>query len=258
MTSVRDTLNCIGRNTSGSNSVLRDLFGFVYNRVPTVGNTTSSVSLKDTLNGLQGRHIHLNVINVGWVNEFSTADRDTGREKVDYAIMRTRQIFEQASVGIGRVNYYFIDQSDADGYDNLGSSGEADDLSDDWGVDNSGIDCFVVRTITASGDDGFIGISPVDGDCSKGGKRDGLIAGAIDRGGAVGNSFDGFARTFAHEIGHYMTLPHNHGDNCPSGSARNNLMAQTRCITISARDAVTLTSSQGSDMRGHCTTRSGC
>ena len=89
-------------------------------------------------------------------------------------------------------------------------------------------------------------------------KRDGLIAGAIDRGGSVSGGFDRFARTFAHEIGHYMTLPHNHGSSCPSGNARNNLMAQTRCISISARDAVTLTSGQGSDMRGHCTTQSGC
>lgn len=258
MLSVRHHLNCIGRNTSGSNSVLGDLLGFWRRRVPFTGSTTFAVSLKDTMEGLQGRHVHLNVIKVGWFNEFSASDRDDAMRKIDFAIMRTRQIFEQAGLGVGRVGQYHIDQSDADGYDNIGSSGEADDLSDDWSVDNNGIDCFVPRTISASGDDGFVGISPRPGDCDKGGKGDGLIAGAIDRGGNVQSGFDRFARTFAHEIGHYLSLPHNHGDSCPAGSARNNLMAQTRCITISARDAVTLTSGQGSDMRGHCTTRSGC
>jgi hypothetical protein len=256
MPSIRETLNCIGRDTSGSNSVLRDLFGFARSRVPFIGSTTSAVSVKDTLDGLQGRHIHINVINVGWVNEFSSTNADTGRRKVDYAIMRTRQIYQQVNLGVGRVQHWVIDQSEADGYDNIGSEGEADELSGDSGTPNNGIDCFVPRTIS---DNDFIGRSPVGGDCDKGGKRDGLIAGAIDRGGSVNTSFDGFARTFAHEIGHYLSLPHNHGDgSCPSGSAANNLMAQTRCITVSPRDAVNLTSSQGSDMRGHCMTRAGC
>lgn len=257
MASVKAILNCIGRSTDGELSVLRHLFGFRRFRVPSDGAGGSfSVSMLDTLNGLQGRHVHLNVIMVGWLNEFNAADRDTGREKCDYAVMRTRQIYAARNLGVGRVDYFVIDRSEADGAHDIGSEGEADELSDDWSVDNNGIDCFVPRTIS---DPDFVGISPVGGDCDKGGKRDGLIAGAIDRGGSVGASFDAFARTFAHEIGHYLGLPHNHGNSCPTGTdARNNLMAQTRCITLSARDAVTLTADQGSDMRGHCTTRSGC
>lgn len=256
MASVRQIMGCIGRNTGGELSVLRHLFGFRRYRVPSDQDGGSfAVSMLDTVRGLQGRHIHINVIMVGWVNEFSTADRDIGREKCDFAVMRTRQIFAARSLGVGRVDYYVIDQSEADGAHNIGSEGEADELSDDWSVDNNGIDCFVPRTIS---DSDFVGISPVGGDCSKGGKRDGLIAGAIDRGGDVEDAFDSFARTFAHEIGHYLGLPHNHGSSCPTGDARNNLMAQTRCITVAARDAVTLTSGQGSDMRGHCTTRAGC
>ncbi len=256
MASTRSTLNCIGRNTTGSNSVLKDLFGFIRARVPTdESGATFSVSMKDAIDGMEGRHVHLNVIAVGWWNDFSSTDADTGRRKTDFAIMRTRQIYEQANLGVGLVRYGVIDQADADGYHNIGSEGEADDLSDDFSMSGSGIDCFVPRTIS---DNDFIGISPVDGDCSKGGKSDGLIAGAIDRGGSVNTSFDEFARTFAHEIGHYLSLPHNHGSSCPSGSSRNNLMAQTRCITVDARTATSLTSSQSSDMRGHCTTNSGC
>ena len=256
MASVRNILNCIGRDTSGRNSVLRDLFGFWHARVPTdESSNPESVSLKATLAGMEGRHVHINVVAVGWWNEFSDGTVAIARRKTDFAIMRTRQIFDAVDLGLGRVDYRLIDRDEADGYDIIGSEGEADDLSDDWSTPNNGIDCFVPRSIT---DPDFIGLSPVDGDCDKGGKRDGLIAGAINRGGAVNASFDEFARTFAHEIGHYLSLPHNHGDNCPSGSARNNLMAQTRCITIDARNAVTLSGSQGSDMRGHCMTRSGC
>lgn len=256
MPSTRSILNCIGRDTSGTNSVLKDLFGFIRGRVPTdESGGTFSVSMKDAMKGMEGRHVHLNVIAVGWWNDFSSTNADIGRRKTDFAIMRTRQIYEQANLGIGRVLYGVIDQADADGYHIIGSEGEADDLSDDFSMNNNGIDCFVPRSIS---DDDFIGISPVGGDCDKGGKSDGLIAGAIDRGGSVSDDFDEFARTFAHEVGHYLSLPHNHGSSCPSGSSRNNLMAQTRCITIDARNAITITSSQGSDMRGHCTTRSGC
>jgi len=256
MASVRSILNCIGRDTSGTNSVLRDLFGFWRGVVPIdEDGNRESVSMKETLNGMEGRHVHLNVIAVGWWNEFSTTNGDDARRKTDFAIMRTRQIFDAVNLGVGRVDYRLIDRDDANGADIIGSEGEADDLWDDWSVSNNGVDCFVPRSIT---DPDFIGLSPVGGDCDKGGKNDGLIAGAINRGGATNAGFDEFARTFAHEVGHYLSLPHNHGSSCPSGSARNNLMAQTKCITIDARNAVTITSSQGSAARGHCMTRSGC
>ncbi|MEL6126948.1 MAG: reprolysin-like metallopeptidase [Pseudomonadota bacterium] len=261
MPSTKAILSCIGRDTSGSISILGHLFGFWRRRVPvdTTGDRRS-VSLRDTLNGLEGRHIHVNVIAVGWWDETAASLQDTARMKVDYAIMRTRQIFEQINLGVGRVNHYVISQGEADGADNINGAGEANELWEDWTVDNAGIDCFVVRTINISDpDDRFIGLSPVDGSDDKGGKDDGLIAGAIDRGGAINSSFNGFARTFAHEIGHYLGRPHNHDDGeCPAGSAANNLMAQTRCITDTAENAVILTSGQGSDMRDHGLTRSGC
>jgi hypothetical protein len=69
---------------------------------------------------------------------------------------------------------------------------------------------------------------------------------------------DGVARTFAHEIGHYLGLSHNHGDDCPTAtSGRNRLMAQTRCA-VSLRDSTDLTNSERSTMRGHCIVKGGC
>jgi hypothetical protein len=262
MASVKQIMGCIGRDTSQGLSVLQHLFGFWRRQVPTDPVATAEVSVLDQVRGLQGRHLHLNVIAVGWWNTLPTSQQDTAREKIDYAIYRTRNIYAAVNLGVGRVNHYVITQDEADGAHDVGSEGEADELSDDWSVDNNGIDCFVVRTISAD----FVGISPVDGDCDKGGKRDGLVAGAIDRGGVTAG-FDAFSRTFAHEIGHYLDLQHNHDDgdncaNCPgSVAACDNLMAQTRCANCcgnGVRAGVLLTSNQGSTMRGHCTTQSGC
>ena len=266
MPSTRAILNCIGRDTNQPISVLGDLFGFVRRRVPTDNTTTRrSVSMRDTLNGLEGRYVNINVIAVGWWDEAADNIIDNALKKTDFEIMRTRQIFRQVNLGVGRVNYYRITQAQADGADNLNSSGEADELSDDWTVQNTGIDCFVVRTINISDpDDRFVGSSPRPGSDDKGGKRDGLIAGAIDRGGSIGSSFGGFARTFAHEIGHYLGERHNHDNDacdegtCPTGGAQNNLMAQTCCISIAADQANSLTNGQGSGMRGHGITRPGC
>ena len=114
-------------------------------------------------------------------------------------------------------------------------------------------------------DPDFVGrADAIPGSCDKSSKDDGLVAGAINRGGGLTMGLDAFSRTFAHEIGHLMGLSHNHGGrpDCPSTTnGCNNLMAQTRCATScggGTRAAVLLTSGQGSTMRGHCSVRSGC
>lgn len=248
MASVKSLLGCIGVSTAGDVSLMRGLFGFLRARVPTDPDTSvvAQVSLLQHVRGLQGKHVHLNVIQVGFD---LVADLDDAWEKLDYAVYRTRNIFRQVGLGVGRVEHYEILSADADGGDDLGSEGEADELSDDWSVQNNGIDVFCVRNIS---DSDFVGISPVGGSCDKSSKDDGLIGGEINR------DYERFSRTFAHEIGHFLKLKHNHGDDCPTTtSGQNNLMAQTRC-TISVRDSVLLTTSQGTSMKSHCAVRNGC
>ena len=253
---VKSIMACIGRNTSGNLSVLRHLFGFTRSRVPTdpEGTVRAQVSMLSAIRGVKNRHIHLDIIAVGWWNEFSDANHQAGREKLDYAVYRTRNIFDQVNLGVGRVDYFVIDQDEADGADDIGDRDEAEDLIDDWNAGSSNaIDCFVPRTISAS----FIGTAPP--------KHDGVIAAAIDAGG-ITDGLDGFSRTFAHEIGHFLGLDHNHdgGDNCencPGAAASDNLMAQTRCATCQGqgvRLAVNLNGGQGSDMRAHSIVRDGC
>ena len=223
------------------------MFGFIRARVPSDPCTTdpAQVSLLSHINSLQGKHIHLNVIRVG-IDNFSADEVD----KIDYAIYKARNIYRTVSLGVGRVEHYDVTSADADGKDDLGSEDEAEDLTHDWTVPNNGIDVFVVDNIS---DSDFVGISPVGGPCDKNDKdMNGVIGGEVNR------SREAVARTFAHEIGHYLGLPHNHGDDCPSSaSGRANLMAQTRCAD-SICDSVVLTSSQGSTMRGHCFVQDGC
>lgn len=245
--SVRQAMNAMDLGGVGNLSVMRDVLGFWRGTAPTDPSTSTpvEVTLGEAFEALERKHIHLNLIEVGF-DATGVGNMDVADNKVDYAVHRTRRIYATQQLGLGRVGYYWIGVADANGYDDLGSESEADDLSDDWSVPNDAVDMFLVANIS---DSDFVGISPVPGDCSKGGKDDGLVGGEVDR------DAEGFSRTTAHELGHFLNLSHNHGDSCPTTSAgQENLMAQTRCA-VSTRSSVQLTSSQGSTMRGRCQVR---
>lgn len=250
--SVREAMSCMGLGNSGDVSVMWHVFGFRRAQPPTDPDTgtNATVSLGDVFTGLSGRHLNLNVITVG----LNTLPAGTFDDSLDWATFRMRQIYAPVNVGVGRVQHYEVRAADARGYDDIADGDEADDLHDEWSVNNDGIDAFFVRNIQGT----LLGRSPIDGDCGKNSKDDGLLAG-----GADATSAHFVARTLAHEVGHYLDLEHNHDDDeCPtSTSGRSNLMAQTRCaqqVDSTVRTPVNLTSSQGSTMRSHCTVKGGC
>lgn len=265
MVSVRALMRAFGVASTGNRSICLHLLGFARQRVPTDPDsaTVARVSLLQHAADRTRPRIHLNVIRVGF-DGVPAANRDAAGDMVDYGIYKLRNIYRTVGLAVGRVEHWTVTAAQANGRDDVGSEDEADLLSDEWSVNNDGIDVFVVPTISA----GFIGISPVPGSCDKdlsapqpgggaanpqdtGSRNDGLLGGELDR------DPDGFARTFAHELGHFLRLEHNHGGEpeCPATDAgKNNLMAQTRCA-ISARNSVLLTSTQGDTMRAHCSVK---
>ena len=105
MASVKAMMQCIGVDTSGGVSVLGHFFGFFRRRVPAdPTGVTAQVSLLGQVRGVQGRHVHLNVIAVGF-DTLSAADFDDAMEKIDYATFRTRNIYGPVSLGVGRVGH---------------------------------------------------------------------------------------------------------------------------------------------------------
>ena len=243
MASIKSIAQCMGIDTSGDFSVLGEFFGFRQRRVPTDpdSSVTASVSLLDQVKAMQGKHYHFNCIRVGF-DLFTSASFSTAIDEIDYAVYKTRNIYAARSVGVGRVDHYFVDSADANGLHVITSSGDATDLTQDWTVPNDGMDVFFVFSIASSA--GFIGISNINGPCNKDAKgRNGLISDVL-------RGKDETARNVAHELGHYLKLSHRNDD-------AGNIMAQDSSAS-SIRDSVELTSDQGSKVKTHCSIQSGC
>jgi len=258
--SVRDLLQCVDADLNQDQSILFRLFGYIRSRVPPdPAGVTASVSIRQLANDLEDDHIHINVIRVGF-DVLSDTALDDALIELDYSIYRIRNIYRPQGVGVGRVLHWFIDSADADGMDDIGGTAEARDLWEAWSVDNDGIDAFFVRNISGT----LLGLAPGGGgECNENSNNDGVLAAGIDAGD------ESVSRTCAHEVGHFLELPHNHPalptGPCPTGNARFNLMAQTGCVpfitgtsTRDTRNAVNLSDGQGSTMREHCSIREGC
>jgi hypothetical protein len=220
MDSLRSIASCIG--VTGTFSVARDFFGFLRG-------APSDVSLLTQIRRLQGRHVHMNFIRVG-----SDQFEDNDLAEMDAALQFTRDTYAQVSLGVGRIEHFVISTTDADGAENIGSDDDAEELTNDWTVDNSALDIFWVLSYSGS----TIGLSRVDGPCNKDAKgMDGSVV-------AIEGSLNQTGFVLAHEAAHYLGPGHS--------SSSSNLMFGT------VPNGGALTSGQGSDMRDHCFTKSGC
>jgi hypothetical protein len=238
MPSLRDLSGCIG--VSGNFSVLRDFYGFFRGVLPPDPTGAQvQVSLKRQIQRLQDDYYDINVIAIG-VDMFTDADD----QSVDYAIYKIRNIYNQVSVGIGRVRHYGVDTADADGLDSPTSEDDLEDITSHWTVDNDALDVFIPFNMNVPSNGGSIlGLSAVDGSCDKDSKgMTGSVTGLW--------ASEQIARTFAHEVGHYLGLSHRNSDT-------DNLMCQSK-FASSTRDSVELTSGQGSDIKDHCFMNDGC
>jgi len=148
MGSLRDIAQCIG--VTGNFSVLHDFYG--YTAAP------QDLSVLTQVRRLQRRHVHMNLIRVG-IESFTAADE----LEIDGAVQFTRDSYAAVNLGVGHVTRWFITTADANGRDNIGSDGEAEDLTNEWTVDNHALDVFFVLTYAGT----TIGLSRVDGPCDK-------------------------------------------------------------------------------------------
>lgn len=239
MPSIRSLAGCIG--LSGDISVLGDFFGFFRQQVPPDPTGAQTVvSLSDQAERLRDDYHNLNVVAVG-VDQFTDADDI----EVDYSIYKLRNIWNQADLTVGRIRHYGVATVDAAGLDSPTTRDDLEEITDRWTVSNDGIDMFIPHNMNVSSNGGTIlGRSAVDGPCED--KDDKGMNGST--GGLWGS--EQTARTFAHELGHYLTLTHRN-------SQPSNLMCQSGSAS-STRNSVNLTSGQASDMRDHCLVDSGC
>jgi hypothetical protein len=242
--SLRQIAGCIGLPVSFS--VLREFYGYWQGAIPTVTGGSATLSLRQQLTLLKGAHIHLDVIYVG------TTDTDDDAT-VDAAVHVCRTVYATAGLGVGRVSRFAISAALANGLDFIDSDTEKKSLLGAWTAASSGIDVFMVRDITYGSVAGSAGYIPAQCGDRPASDEDGVIV-DINRPAAA------VARTFTHEVGHYLGLSHTCGEfsgtpPCAAPCQTTNLMTQSGCAAASA---LQLTAAQGTTMRCHFMVQPGC
>ena len=120
---------------------------------------------------------------------------------VDYSIFKMRNIYAQVGVGVGRVVHRRVLAANAQGLDVITSDGEVETITDTFAVDGDSINVLIPASMSVPSGNGIIlGRSalarPLRGEGRQGAERVGH--------GPWGS--EQMARTFAHEVGHYLDL----------------------------------------------------
>jgi hypothetical protein len=242
--SLKQVAACIG--VPAPLSVLRDFYGYWAGAIPAVTGGSATLSLKQQLTLLKGPHIHIDVVYVG------TTDSDDDAT-VDAAVHVCRTVYATVSLGVGRVKRFAISAVDSNGADVIDSETEKKSLLGAWTAPGNGIDIFMVRDITFDSTVGSAGYIPDKCGDKPASDEDGVI---VD----IQRPADAVARTFTHELGHFLGLSHTCGETsgtppCKAPCQKTNLMTQTGCKSGSALD---LTSAQGSKMSCHYLVQPAC
>jgi hypothetical protein len=220
VTSLRQRANCIG--LPANFSVMRDFFGYM--RQP------ADLSIATQVDRLGFKRININVIRVG-------SDQMTNADllEIDSAVRDTRNMFATRQLAVGRVFHWTIPTAIANGAEHIGNDDEAVQLTDDWTVPNSALDVFFVLTYAGT----TIGLSAVDGPCDKDKYKH--MTGSVV---AIEGSVNTTAFVLAHEIGHYLSLPH--------------VNNSTRLMNPTVPNGGAISSGEGTKMRGHCFVKNAC
>ncbi|MGQ0643481.1 MAG: hypothetical protein ACT4P6_22265 [Gemmatimonadaceae bacterium] len=219
MQSLSPFLHCIG--LTGQRRVVADFFGL--GKVP----RGEKLSLRQHMERMRSPAImHLNIIRVGF-HTLAPTERERAERELDLVVHRTRQIYDQIFTTVGRVQHFELAASQVGGFADIGSDGEADDLTDSFSVDNNGIDSFFVLTYVGT----RVGSARVSG-CDKDGKNSGVVV-------EIGQGDDELTATaYAHELAHFLGVE-GHSDD------ENNLM-------FSGQNGRQINSSQAAKIITHC------
>lgn len=232
--SLRSTAaSCL--SVSGSFSVKQDVFGYIW------GPIARDLSVRRHLELIEDQPINLCIFLVGHEPGFGGWWLLPEVLSIQFAIDVMRELYAQVGVGVRRLFWRYIDTNEATGYWSVDSA-EATDLTQEFSGPNDGIDVFYVKNVSDAG-----GWSNSDGPCDKD---------ADARTGAVLELASTDTRSgilLAHEVGHYLTLPH-------AGTVTNVMGDDSDgdgIGTISSA-SVDLTAAQGNDMKASCFIRPPC
>lgn len=233
--SIRDTCSdCL--NETGSLSVRKDLFGYIW------GGIDRELSVRQHIQRIRGRSINICIFFVGHEPDFDGSFTEVQAIRVQHAIDLMREIYAQADLGVRRIYWRYINETDAVPYISVNSGG-ATDLTEAYSGPNDGIDVFWVQTVTDAG-----GWSNSQGPCNKDSK--GRTGAVLE---VTGSSDDFKGILLAHEVGHYLTLRHwTVITNLMGVDSNNDGIGE---LNGTSRD---LTQSQADDMRESCWVRSEC
>ena len=198
--SVR-SLGAAFRGPSASVSVARDILGFWNARVPPSYPPQQHVrvSLRGFIDALHGmRCFDINIIVLG-VDRFADADDAV----VDFALLRTRDIYGRAGICVRRIGWFGVPISEAAGLDQVTEIDQCEEITHRWSAPGRAIDVFVpfrMRLAPSEGD--VLGQSPAPaGGCDKSSKKmNGVVVCLY--------SAEIMPVVLAHELGHYLGLSH--------------------------------------------------
>lgn len=234
-------------------SVRNDVFGYIW------GPLNRTLSLRSHLERISGTSVNLSIFLVGHEPGFAGWFTQDEARQTQHAVDVTRELYAQVGLGVRRLYWRYIPTAEAAGYWAVDAA-EATDLTEDFSGPNDGIDVFYVNLVTDAGGWSNSG-GGNGGPCDKGtkGERTGAVIEIKRLGGPPSflnteedvNQFAGIL--LAHEVGHYLGLPHaNDITNVMGHDDDNNGIGSINLTSVN------LTTSQGDTMKSHCSIRPPC